>query len=647
VGCDDAWHLRFDGLTGRVGFDSAGDRDPVTASVGLANWFVPQDGDVSTVERAVWDGSSWVWVGGSREASGMFFNGNRAQPPVDNNNGGTGDAIIAGIASGLVIMVIMLFLMTLCMMHARSKLAERLRHVATGTAVQLAPLAPGVKWHVFLSNAWMSGQDAMRVAKDHIEHLLPGSKIFLDVDDLESGMGAEEVQRSSMMVVYMSEGYLTRANTTRELLRAVTLSLPIVTIYEIEHSDCYSSPEKLQGAIELALLNMHKWQLDTDLRRWQVECPTADALYAALTTHALVWSRNASFRDVTLRACTTTLLQASGSVTQTNRDRVTGSVLALSRQATNHLPSGEHLLSLLSTRSQAKAICVSARLLQKLVCGESTYSESGASLVWAPLSEGKRFHLYASPHNPGAWALTQELAKVLAPLGRMGVELRVTTSMAELRGSMHYLLYLDQHTWTSGSSDALAREVAQALQQGAHLLLAHETEPFLLAPTGTGAHNGIRFEALLSNVSGATPMLLLRRGIYSEIAVALKEGGYRRESLCQLARAVARRLEPKGMFAHLSWSTSKKEVPPASEGSSSQWPEKTGLPTTFLAPAASHSGPMDRPEGVPDSTEFGETSERPPRKVPVEVQASVACRRSNTHVTAVSVAVVDYTELAI
>ena len=67
---------------------------------------------------------------------------------------------------------------------------------------------------------WGTGQDQMRVVKQRLLEMLPDASIFLDVDDLAEGKGAEYVDVSSMSLVFCSAGYFQSPNCMRELLRA-------------------------------------------------------------------------------------------------------------------------------------------------------------------------------------------------------------------------------------------------------------------------------------------------------------------------------------------------------------------------------------------------------------------------------------------
>jgi len=60
---------------------------------------------------------------------------------------------------------------------------------------------------------------------------------------------------------------------------------------------------------------------------------------------------------------------------------------------------------------------------------------------------------------------------------------------------------------------------------------------FAVPGGGQEVHFGCEFGSFFSSVDGATPEKLLKRGIYSEIAVALKGGPWREASMTMLAMA--------------------------------------------------------------------------------------------------------------
>eukprot|EP00966_Prymnesium_polylepis_P090836 2103363-Prymnesium_polylepis.1 len=61
---------------------------------------------------------------------------------------------------------------------------RQLRFVGSDTPVCLPAVGAG-HYHLFLSHAWRTGQDAMRVVKQRLREMVVGISVFLDVDDLE------------------------------------------------------------------------------------------------------------------------------------------------------------------------------------------------------------------------------------------------------------------------------------------------------------------------------------------------------------------------------------------------------------------------------------------------------------------------------
>ena len=99
----------------------------------------------------------------------------------------------------------------------------------------------------------------------------------------------------------------------------------------------------------------------------------------------------------------------------------------------------------------------------------------------------------------------------------------------------HTLLYLTAQTWTQGeASAALAAELMEAMENNVHVLLVHE----MPGAGGQAERFGCAFASFFANPDGATPSQLLKRGIYSQIAVPLKGGPWRRTSMALLAVAL-------------------------------------------------------------------------------------------------------------
>ena len=97
------------------------------------------------------------------------------------------------------------------------------------------PLGLGrLKWHLFLSHVWSSAQDQMRFVKTRMLTLIPDAKVFLDVDDLTEGFGAEAVLESVQVLVFVSDGYFGSKNCMRELLMAVLHRRELITVMELD-----------------------------------------------------------------------------------------------------------------------------------------------------------------------------------------------------------------------------------------------------------------------------------------------------------------------------------------------------------------------------------------------------------------------------
>jgi hypothetical protein len=169
-----------------------------------------------------------------------------------------------------------------------------------------------------------------------------------------------------------------------------------------------------------------------------------------------------------------------------------------------------------------------------------------------------RCHIYCSRQNPGGKELIMEVCaknsyqlqvheELPAFAGRHqwtlevsltdGVSwrrkgkrssLHMTEDPADLTLCDHMLVYLNGQTWSRGEvSDAFADEVERAMDAGIHLMLAHETPGI----GGQRLRHAVEFGEFFSRTATSTPERLLLRGIYNEIAVALK-GACRTRERC-------------------------------------------------------------------------------------------------------------------
>ena len=101
-----------------------------------------------------------------------------------------------------------------------------------GEEVRLS-LATGLEYHLFLSHSWATGQDQMRIIKERLNMLLPGTRVFLDVDEDGSAISSGShlhsprklnladlesiVATSAAVLVFCSRGYFQSKNCLREV----------------------------------------------------------------------------------------------------------------------------------------------------------------------------------------------------------------------------------------------------------------------------------------------------------------------------------------------------------------------------------------------------------------------------------------------
>ena len=109
--------------------------------------------------------------------------------------------------------------------------------------------------------------------------------------------------------------------------------------------------------------------------------------------------------------------------------------------------------------------------------------------------------------------------------------LLITQSPKSLPKSARMLLYLTDRTWQPGAqSKSLASEISSAMERGIPLLLAHEMP---------GVHASQRHACEFSVFFDSTPRELIARGVYNQIAIALKGAQWRSASMAILMGALA------------------------------------------------------------------------------------------------------------
>lgn len=94
-------------------------------------------------------------------------------------------------------------------------------------------LPENCKYHVFASHVWSSGQDRTHSIVRKLQLLMPGIKIWLDVDHLHNISGLEDsVSESAVFMLYYSNLYFRSKNCRREVYAAIKMNKPIILVYE-------------------------------------------------------------------------------------------------------------------------------------------------------------------------------------------------------------------------------------------------------------------------------------------------------------------------------------------------------------------------------------------------------------------------------
>ena len=372
---------------------------------------------------------------------------------------------------------------------------------------------------------------------------MPDIKVFLDVDDLEEIGDLEGyIDRSLNILVFCSDGYFDSKNCMRELISATIKKKPIIPLIETESKRGGLSLEEVKVALLRAEGLFVGWGFDPD------STPNAQALYDHLFAHeSIEWNRLGHFQDVTMRLISERLLPPSmAGMTFVGRELISTPLAPLPRPDEGPTNSVYHIYC---SEHNPGARELMAEVSEKMALGlekdSSTPTLSADNPAAAPSEVDdlpptiKLARLPTINFAPPSPAKNQVNGQASAKLKKKsGTNLTIAPPGIEhCLESDHMLLYLNSKTWTRGEdSAALAADLKMALDNGVHILLAHEMR-------GSGLYGqtdryGCDFSEFFSNPDGATPQELVRSGIYSEIAVALKGGPWRQTSLHLLTMAL-------------------------------------------------------------------------------------------------------------
>jgi len=433
--------------------------------------------------------------------------------------------VLASVLSPLLVC-----LLIACMVcHLRSRQirrlrrleSSRLRYVEGRGMASAKPLEDPLRYHLFLSHVWGSGQDRMRMLKDRMLVLMDDLKVFLDVDDLREGNGAERVEESEWTLCYLSEGYFNSISCMREILWATCYRRPIMLLINERRKYAGISLEDGRALLQKAYISFADWGLFDELESRGQSIPSLADIETAMFDKGRVfeWSHVRLFHDAMLQKMLQPFVQP--------RLRPAHRALT-SKSLTSNLTSfcGSKCVQ---TSSGDSTPGMEAEPITSLGSDKraATFMEGDLTRKQTPLPPpraGMRFHVYASLHDPGACELMDEVKA-----SRRLSALKVSSQVAEMHECEQMVLLLRTDTWTARSAMALAREVRQALLCRIPLLLTNED---------TGEDDEERKGASFEKIIASTPISLLSMGIYSKISIPLKGGFLRPYSLAILSEVL-------------------------------------------------------------------------------------------------------------
>lgn len=373
-----------------------------------------------------------------------------------------------------VLVLLALLLCSQVAVQRREQTRRLLRWSETGEPVN--PPASRAAYHLFLSHEWGSGQEKMRVIKQRLLEMVPRTRIFLDVDDLEDISQLEAaVDGSDVMLVCCSVAYAKSRNCMRELRHAVHGGKKLIALLESDATHGAISPSTMEEHLVASDTARSDWGFQTD------EDLAGAALAAALfAMEPIEWTRLGAYQSVTMRLIAERLLGCAAGVL--------------------------------------------------FAAGELEMRKGNVKL--APLHPPLRYHLYVPQGNEGANELVQELNKAF------GLSVLSTNDIAQIDVCAHALIYLTGRTWAASGASELTQQVKRAMEHTLHvgsscsckLLLVHEQPGH-----GQAQRHAVEFSTILEH----TPPELVEGGIYQQIALPLKGGELRHVGCAMLVQAIS------------------------------------------------------------------------------------------------------------
>ena len=397
---------------------------------------------------------------------------------------GMGDSPL-GASLIFIVYAVCLLGLSMCIAFAFAVIAlRRVTALRLNIRSQSSPpdpsLAKGRRFHLFLSHRWATGQDQMAVLKRQLQLVLPGSSVFLDVDDLRHIGDLERyIEESQVILIFLSRGYFKSRNCLREVAAAVAANKPVVLVREADFAKGGTTYEEAR-----------------------LECPPQYRSFVFDGRESITWHRTYDFQRLSVKLIATHLLAGCPNYRKHKfelyyRDELTCESLIL--------PSPVGIYPSPHNAGAAEFVAELATVFPVASLAQSpsppSRPPSPARNALARLGSTSSADASAVADDPiASWRGSILRSRVRAPPSKpSGLEAR------------YFLLLLNRSIFQDEHGEELAREVRAALHSGAALLLVHEVDE---------ERDGCDFDTFFS----ITPADLLDSGIFNQMASALHAG---------------------------------------------------------------------------------------------------------------------------
>mmetsp|Transcript_23187 Transcript_23187/g.71018 ORF Transcript_23187/g.71018 Transcript_23187/m.71018 type:complete len:1131 (+) Transcript_23187:1596-4988(+) len=392
------------------------------------------------------------------------------------------------------------------------------------------------RYHMFLSHVWSTGQDQVAVIKRQLSRMMPGIRIFLDVDDLEDiGRLEEYVDRTMVVLIFLSRGYFNSRNCLREARACMALNKPIVLVVESDvakgglsrEEAIQECPEDLRdyifgNSVDRPLVPWHRitvfqvCSLKEIARAMLIRMPTYAAKAQSTGARPLDVYLDKEVSLDKLRFQNEVLVYASpnnpGCIEMANE--LTSHFQKSSLRVVERPPEG--MLSPAPKRIGSESLAVVVRngvsptdvRLDEVWCGApaAVQPPRGARSLSVMRSVAGRLKVL---HR-----------RYLARLPRL-----LSCTATGNRSKEVFLLYLNRHTFGGEVGAALTLEVQHAMERDIDIVMVHEND---------SGRDGCEFAELFKT----TPPALLDAGLYGPLAFAMHPPPHRNISLALVAQAL-------------------------------------------------------------------------------------------------------------